>query len=406
MFGDKGDFFMQFFYIDYLNGDKKERNIGFLKADQEGISVGLHGVPVQCGGACKVYAVNKFGTRCPLGQVPVKNGNGMEKFRWVPEIGFRDCVAVEIPLYGTRLGKCVLREQNTVYNKIQEKKELAEPIEAYKTDSYKADAYNTESYKTEAYNTESHKTQMHKKEADISYSGQQVEFTARQQIPDTDVHGEYQNGQQNPYTGNALQRETNEWRNIDRQEIQRETRERNDWGNATQKESISNIAADKWTQLMETYPRVHIFPEAQSVLIKPKDLIVLTEKYHEMATNSFVLHAYYNYRQLLLFCYPNGVGNGQNTDAQQQGNGQADASNRANVHAADNSYGTTQNVAQGQSKTEYYLGVPGTYYERECRIAEMFGFEGFENGEARMHDEIDRVAHTGCFGYYMKRVEI
>ena len=96
----------------------------------------------------------------------------------------------------------------------------------------------------------------------------------------------------------------------------------------------------------------------------------------------------------------------QNADAQQQGNGQADAGSRASVHAADNSYGTTQNVVQRQSKTEYYLGVPGTYYERECRIAEMFGFEGFENGEARMHDEIDHVAHTGCFGYYMKRVEI
>lgn len=63
---------MQFFYIDYLNGDKKERNIGFLKADHEGINVGLHGVPVQCGGACKVYAINEFGTRCLLGQVPVK----------------------------------------------------------------------------------------------------------------------------------------------------------------------------------------------------------------------------------------------------------------------------------------------------------------------------------------------
>ena len=99
-------------------------------------------------------------------------------------------------------------------------------------------------------------------------------------------------------------------------------------------------------------------------------------------------------------------GMGKNADAQQQGNGQPDAGSRTSVHAADNSYGNTPNAAQSQSKTEYYLGVPGTYYERECRIAEMFGFEGFENGEARMHDEIDRVAHTGCFGYYMKRVEI
>ena len=37
---------MQFFYIDYLNGDKKERNIGFLKADHEGINVSQYSVEV------------------------------------------------------------------------------------------------------------------------------------------------------------------------------------------------------------------------------------------------------------------------------------------------------------------------------------------------------------------------
>ena len=130
----------------------------------------------------------------------------MEKFRWAPEVGFRDCVAVEIPLYGTRIGKCVLREQSTGYNKIQEKmgekKELTEQIDVYKTDTYKTDAYKTNAYKTESY-----KTEMHKTEPYIPYSGQRVEFTAKQQILDTDVHREYQNRQQNSYARNELQRE-------------------------------------------------------------------------------------------------------------------------------------------------------------------------------------------------------
>ena len=36
---------MQFFYIDYMNNGKKERNIGFLRVDDGGVSVGqLQGV--------------------------------------------------------------------------------------------------------------------------------------------------------------------------------------------------------------------------------------------------------------------------------------------------------------------------------------------------------------------------
>lgn len=49
-----------------------------------------------------------------------------------------------------------------------------------------------------------------------------------------------------------------------------------------------------------TYPQIHLFQDVDTVVIKPKDMVVLTQEYQELATNSFVLHAYYNYRQLLL----------------------------------------------------------------------------------------------------------
>lgn len=133
-------------------------------------------------------------------------------------------------------------------------------------------------------------------------------------------------------------------------------------------EPIVELKEDKWEQLCKTYPQVHIFPEAESILIKPKDMIVLTRQYHELAANSFVLHSYYNYRQLLLFRY--------------------------NENALD------------MGRIAYYIGVPGIYYEREKRIAMMFGFEGFENGESRMQEESKRDAYIGCFGYYMKQVDI
>lgn len=34
---------MQFFYIDYMNNGKKERNIGFLRVENSGFCVGLRG---------------------------------------------------------------------------------------------------------------------------------------------------------------------------------------------------------------------------------------------------------------------------------------------------------------------------------------------------------------------------
>lgn len=286
---------MQFFYIDYMNGDRKERNIGFLRVEKDGISVGLRGVPAQCGSSCRVFAVNCLGERCLLGEVKIKNGCGMEKLGWTKEVSFMDCLGIEIPLYGSRVGKCVLREQSD--------------IAAARINSGKPDG--------KTLGTASEKKSLPSAEADAA-------------------------------------------------------------------KEMTKLDEDKWTQLIGTYPQVHIFPEAQSILIKPKDLIVLTEKYHNLTSNSFVLHSYYNYRQLLLFCYPFGT--------------EPEKKEEQNIYVAE----------KGGKKpcTEYYLGVPGTYYERERRIAEMFGFEGFENAESRMHEEIKRGVYSGCFGYYMKQVEI
>lgn len=265
---------MQFFYIDYMNNGKKERNIGFLRVEDSGVSVGLRGVPAQCGDRCSVYAVNGQEEMVLMGEVPIKSGYGMEKLRWNARADFAHCMRVEIPLYGTRKGICVLR------------------------DDMECDAVIQAS----------------------SDAGQGVLVDA----------------------GSAAVREA---------------------AVKSGDDIYEEIAEDKWQQLLKLYPEIHICPEAQSILIRPKDAVILTRKYHELASNSFVLHAYYNYRQLLLFRY-------------------------------------------GKNSAQYYLGVPGVYYEREQRIAQLFGFEGFENGEARMQQDADRRTYNGCFGYYMKRVEI
>ena len=132
---------------------------------------------------------------------------------------------------------------------------------------------------------------------------------------------------------------------------------------ALREEIYEEIHADKWQQLRKIYPEIHICPDAQSILIRPRDVVVLAAKYHELATNSFVLHSYYNYRQLLLFRY-------------------------------------------AQKDILYYLGVPGVYYEREQRIAQMFGFEASKT-ERRGCSRMRTINYIrDAFGYYMKRVEI
>lgn len=109
---------------------------------------------------------------------------------------------------------------------------------------------------------------------------------------------------------------------------------------------------NKWEQLLTTYERIHPYGDNRIyVKLEPKDFIVLRENYQHLVNNSFLLHGFYNYRYLIL----------------------------------------------GKEK-DFYLGVPGVFYEREKMVALMFGFEAFEceGGEAE----------EGKFGYYLRKVEL
>lgn len=126
---------------------------------------------------------------------------------------------------------------------------------------------------------------------------------------------------------------------------------------------------DKWTQLCTLYPVCHPFGDDEDyITIAPKDFIILRKEYQNLVSNSFLLHSFYNYHHVIL--------------------------------------GKT-----GGKKDEiYYIGVPGAYFERDKRVAVMFGFEGFAlsargNGE-RSASEKKNGVETGAFGYYMRKVEI
>ncbi len=126
------------------------------------------------------------------------------------------------------------------------------------------------------------------------------------------------------------------------------------------------ILNDKWQQLMQIYPVVHPYEdEREYVSIEPKDFVIMTGDYQHLANNSFLLHGYYNYRHIIL--------------------------------------GKEQNVTEGtkdEKKNEhnFYIGVPGVYYEREKMVALMFGFEAFEC--------VGGKAEPGRNGYYLRKVQI
>ncbi|MDE6186128.1 MAG: hypothetical protein K2G39_11985 [Lachnospiraceae bacterium] len=127
------------------------------------------------------------------------------------------------------------------------------------------------------------------------------------------------------------------------------------------KESILEEFAseDKWEQLQRCYKTVHPFGDERVFLsVEPKDFIILRAPYQRLVNNSFLLHGFYNYRHMIL--------------------------------------GPDKEIGEGDG-TCFYLGVPGTYFEREKMVAIMFGFEGFECGGP---------VEVGKFGYYMRKVEL
>lgn len=112
------------------------------------------------------------------------------------------------------------------------------------------------------------------------------------------------------------------------------------------------IYESKWEQLLATYEKIHPYGDDRIyVKLEPKDFVILPAGYQHLVNNSFLLHGFYNYRYLIL----------------------------------------------GKER-DFYLGVPGVFYEREKMVALMFGFEAFECEGGN--------AEEGKFGYYLRKVEL
>lgn len=290
------------YYIDFMQNECKTGNMGVIRGDRRGFACVIH-LPRQFHELkCAVYAINKQGEKKYLMDVFVIQGRGQARYD-VDEDASREWMGIWIQVSGNNYGICKLQAEVEIKeSRLKDKKERLDTKIELQEKINRNKQLNIEQ-----------KIDIEKNEND----------TCKKDSYAKDL-----------YTKDSFI------------------------------ESLPPMKTDKWEQLLQLYPQVHIFPEAETIVIKPKDMIVLTKEHQDLATNSFVLHAYYNYRQLLLIRYPNKV------------------------------------------QKQYYIGVPGIYFEREKRVAMLFGFEGFENGEARLAQASGKNTYVGCFGYYVKQVEI
>lgn len=124
-----------------------------------------------------------------------------------------------------------------------------------------------------------------------------------------------------------------------------------------EEQKTMSLQDTKWKQLWEIYPRISPFQDDRKYLsVNPGDFVILPERYFAMVNNSFLLHGFYNYHHLVL------------------------------------------KRREYQGRVQYYIGVPGNYYDREKQVAVMFGFESFEG--------MQEPANPGDFGYYLMGIEL
>ena len=105
------------FYVDCYYEGEKERNIGFVKVEEEGLFLMLRGVPLHRETVCKVYVGRSEKDRRYLTKISLQNGYGQEMRKWSKDLKKEDCREIYIPIDQKRYGRCVI-EQQAIHNAV------------------------------------------------------------------------------------------------------------------------------------------------------------------------------------------------------------------------------------------------------------------------------------------------
>ncbi|MBQ7838982.1 MAG: hypothetical protein IJ390_00605 [Lachnospiraceae bacterium] len=362
-------------YLDYLENGMKIRNAGFVKVEERGTQTRLEmrvkNIPEMFSGEYELKA-DGGGT---VAKIFLNHGSGSCCIVWdsdntAQNREMRETGGIYIRLPGRQLVQAVWTEPLTLYVEPEKKPQTEAAMPAYRVWEQamesdlqinsvevprKADcAQSGAEEKPEEinFNCQNSAAEEKPEEINLNCQGSPAEETPEE----INFNCRDSAAEENICQGGTTQREKDEI--VGREPAAEKMRGEGSLLSDNERGNQEPVCyGDKWEQLLHNYPVIHPFEDEREYLsIAPKDFVVLRQEYQKMVHNSFLLHGYYNYRHLIL---------GRISE---------------------------------NGKWQYYLGVPGNFYNREKMVAEMFGFEAFE-GERE-------PAKPGDFGYFMKRVDI
>ena len=339
-------------YVHAYEGEEKIQNAGFLRmeAREEKVFLELRISKLRstdsC--ACPVFLLGG-GKEEAFGEIYLEGGRGCLEKKDLPRddltggIGYGQLEQIYIKMPGKRVLRCIISEEKEAPEK--------DPIEGAAIEERAVRAAGG-GYETEECVSRETEGMTRAAERSAGYSCETGERVSRE------TEGMTQAAEQSAgyscETGERVSRETEGMTRAAERAVgyNFETEERT--GKA---DNRIPETADKWQYLLSAYPHIRPFEdEREYVLLKPRDLVILPEKYFGLTGNSFLLHGFCNYEHLIL--------------------------------SKERKYG----------ETVFYIGVPGNFYHKEKQVAVLFGFESFEGKT--------EPARNGDFGYYMIAVEL
>lgn len=365
-------------YIDYLENGEKRRNCGYVKAVVNNGSLLLQ---IQIKGLYETDDVTSevtlegAGMECHIGAVAIRQGGGSfyrefqdpthegEELEIKEGLSYGRLQRIAIQLSPRRSLRCIWREiVDPEVSELEEQKQLESRSE-------------TGLMTPEASAESEPQSLIMAAEERMPSRGETEAMAAEEQTENRDKTGETTSEEQAQSRGETAAM-TAEERMQSRGEINEMMSEEQTQGRGEINEMMSEkqvksdtpavkeanpgtmvMCEDKWQQLQRIYPHIYPFQDEREYLsLRPEDFVILSSDAYRLVRNSFLLHGYYNYKHLILTC------------VSQRGTGQ------------------------------YYIGVPGNFYEKEKQVAIMYGFSSFEC----KHEP----AEEGDFGYYMIRVSI